>query len=212
MTFGRYEQDNHEENGPEAIEWLVLDTDGSRSLLLSKYGLDVQPYNRKYVAITWENCTLRKWLNDQFINTAFTAEEQEAILLTDVDNSPEQGHRQYQANSGNNTQDKIFALSYAEAHKYLDVTYENKDNIKARVAPTAYALAKHAWTGKGRQTEEGLEAGRWWLRSPGRHPNRASHIYAYGAVRDNQVTAGSPLFGYPMVRPAFWLNLDAGIF
>ena len=29
VTFGRYEQDGNEENGPEPIEWTVLDVDGN---------------------------------------------------------------------------------------------------------------------------------------------------------------------------------------
>lgn len=55
ITFGTYEQDNDEENGKEAIEWLVLATDGNRKLLTSKYGLDCKPYNEKNEDVTWEN-------------------------------------------------------------------------------------------------------------------------------------------------------------
>ena len=210
VTFGRYEQDNNTSNGPEEIEWIVLDADGDKVFLLSRYGLDVRQYNTKYIRITWETCTLRRWLNDEFMNAAFTEEEQASILMTEVDNSPEQGY--YGLNGGNNTQDKVFLLSYAEANRYLDVTYTNNDNVKARVTPTAYALARGAWTKKGCKTAEGVDSGRWWLRSPGRHPNRASHIYGTGAVRDNQCTAHSRLFGYDLVRPVLWLNLDSDLY
>ena len=213
VTFGHYEQDNHPENGPEEIEWIVLDVDGDKALLLSRFGLDVVQYNRKYVAVTWETCTLRKWMNETFLSAAFSDSEQSAILVTDVDNSPEQGHAKFQVrNSGNNTQDRIFALSWAEANRYLDVTYENANNMKARVAPTPYAIARGAWHKREWTTEEGLETARWWLRSPGRHPNRASYVHCAGTVRDNQVTAGSSYFGYPVARPALLLNLEAEIF
>ena len=47
VTFGHYEQDRNTENGPEAIQWIVLDTDGDRVFLLSKYGLDAKQYNVK---------------------------------------------------------------------------------------------------------------------------------------------------------------------
>ena len=56
-------------------------------MLISRYALDVKPYNTQRVDITWEQCTLRAWLNNDFINTAFTTDEQAAILLTNVDNS-----------------------------------------------------------------------------------------------------------------------------
>lgn len=45
VTFGRYEQDNNLGNGPEPIEWIVLDSNNGEVLLLSKYGLDVKKYN-----------------------------------------------------------------------------------------------------------------------------------------------------------------------
>ncbi len=190
----------------------MLDVDGNKALLLSKYGIEVRQYNAKYVRITWENCTLRSWLNDEFIQKAFSEEEQAAILLTDVDNSQETSHPRYQANSGNNTQDYVFCLSYAETNKYLNITYEDKNNVNARVAPTPYAKARGAWTDKNNLTAEGQQAARWWLRSPGRHPNRTFHILPTGAVRDNQCTAGSRLFGFGTVRPALWVNLEADLF
>lgn len=47
VTFGQYEQDNDPENGPEPIEWFVvnLDKGNHRVLLLSRYVLDAYPYN-----------------------------------------------------------------------------------------------------------------------------------------------------------------------
>ena len=209
VTFGHYEQDNNLDNGPEEIEWMVLDVQGDDVLLLSKYGLEVKQFNTRYVATTWETCSLRRWMNDEFLNTAFTEEEQSSILLTDVDNSPSQGHPRYQANSGNNTQDRIFALSWAEANRYLNVTYEDGNNVGARVAPTPYAKARGAWTKREYQTAEQLDGGRGWLRSPGRHPNRTSYVCHPGWVRDNQTTAGSPLFGYILARPALWVRLGS---
>ncbi len=85
--FGVYEQDNDLNDGKEPIEWLVLDIEGDKALLLSKYGLDAKPYNATYADVTWETCTLRAWLNDDFLKTAFTEDEQKAIFTTDVDNS-----------------------------------------------------------------------------------------------------------------------------
>ena len=73
ILFGHYEQDNDLGNGPEPIEWIVLDTQDGKALLLSKYGLDAVPYNDdNNRAVTRETCTLRTWLNDTFLNAAFT--------------------------------------------------------------------------------------------------------------------------------------------
>jgi tetratricopeptide (TPR) repeat protein len=159
VWFGSYEQDNDTSNGKEGIEWLVLDKQGNKVLLLSRYGLDAQPYNTEYEEITWENCTLRTWLNETFINNAFSSAEQQRILLTDVYNSRSQCCSKWNTTGGNNTQDKIFLLSYAEANKYLDVTYDNDNNTKSRVAPTDYAIAQGAWQSDDFKTEDGLHAG-----------------------------------------------------
>ena len=43
VTFGRYEQDNDLSNGPEPIEWTVLDVRDGKSLLISRFGLECRP-------------------------------------------------------------------------------------------------------------------------------------------------------------------------
>lgn len=39
--------------------------------------------------------------------------------MTTVDNSKAQGYSGYSTDGGNNTEDKVFLLSYAEANKYF---------------------------------------------------------------------------------------------
>lgn len=72
VTFGSYDQDGNYENGAEPIEWIVLDTDGETTVLLSRYGLETLPWNKVQTAVTWENCSLREWLNGEFFDMAFT--------------------------------------------------------------------------------------------------------------------------------------------
>ena len=59
VTFGKYEQDGLRSNGAEAIEWLVLDVQEDKALLLSRYALDSMPYHDNYKAVTWETSDLR---------------------------------------------------------------------------------------------------------------------------------------------------------
>ena len=208
VGFGHYEQDNRKNNGAEVIEWQVLDVRYGQALLIARYGLDTKPYNRESESVTWETSSLRRWLNSTFLEKAFTEEERELILETEVDNSPEQGYPVWQGtNSGNNTIDRLFLLSYAEANKYLGVTYEDGENVKARVAPTKFATSRRAWSKRELRTEDGDYAGRWWLRSPGRHPNRACHVHSTGALRDSHVTSYNYLFGVMTVRPAMWIRV-----
>ena len=204
IWFGSYEQDNDTANGKEDIEWLVLDKQGNKILLLSRYGLDAQPYDTERKGITWKNCTLRTWLNETFINNAFTSAEQQCILLTDVDNSRSQCYSEFDTTGGNDTQDKIFLLSYAEANKYLDVTYDNDNNTKSRVAPTDYAIAQGAWQDDDYKTEDGLYAGCWWLCSPGFYQSTAASVFSDGSLDYSLV-----LLDNSCVRPALWINLDS---
>ena len=140
VTFGEYPQTTAGED-MTPIEWLVLARDGNKALLISRYGLDAQKYNTINTGVTWEKCTLRTWLNNAFYNKAFNSAEQTAILITNVDNSKNQCYSGWSTSGGNNTQDKVFLLSYAEANKYFGVPYGNSSNTKSRVAQTAYAIA-----------------------------------------------------------------------
>ena len=139
MTFGTYPQTAAgTDNTP--IEWMVLTYDAAnqRALLLSRYGLDAKPYNAQSEVVSWETCSLRAWLNGDFIKRAFSAEQQAAILLTEVDNSNGQGYVIWKRGS-NSTQDRVFLLSYEEAYKYFGVTNYSGEK-KARAAATQYAL------------------------------------------------------------------------
>ena len=118
FTFGTYEQDNVTSNGAEDIEWLVLAKENNKILVISDKVLDFQPYNEKPYyetrkAITWEQCSLRKWLNDSFLNEAFSEEERALIQSTTV--SVDKIPNYHYTDPGNATTDKVFLLSYNDA-------------------------------------------------------------------------------------------------
>lgn len=203
ITFGRYPQ-IQKEIIRNPIEWLVLERDGNKALLISKYGLDAQSYHLDTNSVTWETCTLRTWLNRDFLQSAFSEEEQRAILTTEVDNSKEQGYIEWDTPGGNNSQDKIFLLSYAEAKKYLDVTAENSDNLHARVKPTIHAIKNGAYASENSKTADDDSAGWWWLRSPGDRPGYAAGVYIDGSL--HYINADN---SRGCVRPVLWIDLDA---
>ena len=180
----------------EAIEWIVLDYDAAENkvLLLSCYGIDSQKYHKGREDITWEKCSLRSWLNGEFLKAAFTDEEQQTILKTNVDNSKSQGSGEWDEDGGNDTVDQIFLLSNQEAFK----TYI-KDNESRICKPTAYAIAK------GAKVSPSSGNGWWWLRSPGFDQTSAMSVYDFGSRYYNYVDYASG-----SIRPALWLNLDSG--
>ena len=189
VTLGHYEQDGDTSNGTEAIEWIVLANDGEKATLISKYGLDAKPYNEKREGVTWETCTLRKWLNGEFLNAAFSAKEQAklAAVAVTADKNPE-----YSTDPGNDTQDTVFLLSIDEVNRYFK--YD-----AARVCmPTKTAVANGANTNDS-------DACWWWLRSPGVNSNCTVGVDAGGSVRD---IGYSVTYDNYTVRPVVVLRLS----
>ena len=196
ITLGQYEQDNDLSNGSEAIDWVVLDVQDGKALVISKYALDAIPYHAEKAEITWEACTLRSWLNNEFLNTAFSAKEQSAILLTTVDNSSAQGYSGYYSYDGNNTEDRIFLLSYNEA---FNVYFHSNNERVCRLTP--YALANVEKASPMFQVED---IALWWLRSPGENAKCAARI------DDDGGRINSPVHREDLaIRPVMWLDLSS---
>ncbi len=64
----------------ERIKWRVLNNDGNTLFVAADKWLDCKAYHDSGSSITWENCTLRNWLNNNFYGTAFSSSEQGAIV------------------------------------------------------------------------------------------------------------------------------------
>ncbi len=210
VTFGRYEQDGNEENGPEPIEWIVLAVKDGKSLLISRYALDIVPYHTKDINITWEKCSLRSWLNNDFLQTAFTEEERALIPETKVDNSRKHGLKRWnnwkKTKGGKDTKDRIFLLSYLEANQYLGVTWNGEENPSGQAEMTEFLRQKTADNPYYRDTlEDNPEYGfcSWWLRSPGYLQNLVAQVARLGVL-----IAGNPTSEDVAIRPALWLNLN----
>lgn len=199
IKFGKYEQDNDFSNGKEEIEWKVLAIEDGKALLISKYGLDAKPFNDVCSDVKWDTCTLRKWLNAEFINAAFSDSEAEIIPYVTVNDSKNPDYGTY---PGGSTTDKVFLLSFTEAKRYFSSDEERK------CKPTEYALNQGVWIpGEPDKDPEGCW---WWLRSPGDNPrkddlfltgtvNRAGWINYYGNGVEKAIVA---------VRPAIWIDLN----
>ena len=194
VLFGAYEQDNNFSNGKEAIEWKVLAKEGNKALVISNYALDAQPYNTQYTDITWETCSLRKWLNGTFISNAFSSYEQNMIQTTTVtaEKNPE-----YSTPPGNNTKDKVFLLNIPEANRYFS-------SDEARICEaTEYAKAQGVYASPN-YSVDGKATCWWWLRSPGSSSDSAANVRANGSVHDHGYAVNYDELG---VRPALWINL-----
>ena len=175
VKFGSYPQTSS--GGVQPIEWQVLSIENNKMLVISRYGLDAKRFDGS--SNNWANSEIRKWLNGEFYNKAFTDQEKKSIKSSNL--------------SDVGTTDNVFVLSKEEAGKYFA-------NDNARLCkPIDYAKKNGAyvWDQNG--------CGFWWLRSPlpddsndaVYYVNRGGSIFDYCYVSyDNY-----------LVRPALSINL-----
>ena len=219
VTFGNYPQSS---DTPEPIEWIVLDAKDGKLLLLSKYVIDVNVYDKSHktqsdetvvLYPTWAESDIRSWLNDSsksgFMSAAFSGEEMKVI--EEVTNSTSDYG---DIDGGEDSKDKVFLLDHADA--------ANTDYFKdagARIAmATAYVVSKEACVstaGASGCTIETVEtcphvscSAEWWLRSPGYRKTTAAVIAAYfnEANPDGIFNWSTVNMGNVGVRPALWVK------
>ena len=194
ISLGNYQQSVQGEK--EEIRWKVIDIKDDKALLLSEKILFGQPYNETNADVTWEQCTLRKYLNNEFIKEAFNETESALIQesqIVNMDNNSDE------TDGGNDTLDKVFCLSSYEVNTYFAGDSERICEC------TQYALSQVAGNGR---------AGSWWLRSPGRKQNYAATVTTSGETRI-PVSLGYGKIGDVVsddsigVRPAMWIKVKS---
>ncbi|MCL1997965.1 MAG: DUF6273 domain-containing protein, partial [Turicibacter sp.] len=202
-------------------DWRVLDIQNNQALLLSELVLEKRPYNDKQTDITWENCTLRDYLNKDFYNKL---SDKGRIVQSTIknDNNP-----WFDTSGGNNTTDNIFLLSIEEVVKYLgdgNLTrpkmsenekqfWESRDWMKGG-APDWFKKRGYPgysmgidWDGNSKRVAKDTSgaAAWWWLRSPGYFTDGAARVFEDGDV----YVDGYSVSASGGVRPALWLNLQS---
>lgn len=189
FTMGLYEQDGID-NGPEEIEWIVLAVENGKALVISKYALDSKPFHDRFEKITWKDCSLREWLNEDFYETAFSGVQQSRIRLTitKADKNPE-----YPAVETVDTTDRVWLMSLSEMEQYL------VDTPYAPCLITPYGIQNQAYIA----TYQG-ECW-WWCRTSGSDAGFASGVNPLGVIstRGNNVN-----YVHAAVRPAMWININ----
>ena len=206
VTFGQYPQATET---PEPIEWIVLDYDAAndKMLLLSKYVIDGKPYDTKRRQ-TWDKCSLRNWLNHEFLNAVFSSSEQVSIQTTHLQNPGS-----WATEGGAETDDKIFLLSPDEAKRYF-----RKDATRVAKA-TTYAIHNGPVVNEDSTLDKQICesdanvqcSATWWLRAPGScgwegdHSDCAAKIEKNGEIEGG----GETLREEKGVRPALWVHAQA---
>jgi len=186
--------------GPrEMMKWRVLDVDttNNRALLLSEDIVEIRPYNGWRDKVTWETCTLRKYLKGEFLRN-FSEKDQARIVPMHNENPDNTWGtffgQPFNMSGGKPTDDYIFLLSVFEVLKYFpglklhinadgdEWYYEADERLESKFSNDGY------W---------------WWLRSPGFTQSFATYVYYGGDV--NLYGGDVDLEGG--VRPALWLKI-----
>ena len=209
----------------EPIKWRVLNRNGNDAFLLADVALDDQKYNTNYedVDVTWETSSMRSWLNGygasvnqsktdyskkNFINSAFTSSQKNAIKTTSVVNN---NNINYGTTGGNNTSDQVFLLSTSEVYNTdtaagYGFVKNNIDDEARRSRCSTYAHAMGTWRYYDTDAEYTKYNGNVYWRLRSSSWCSASYVdYGYGLFE--YIDVDEPSFSLCGMRPALHLNL-----
>ncbi len=201
ITVGTWPQ---ECPSPTPIEWLVVDGEPDQGyLLLSRWVLDCQRYNEDLRETTWRESSLRKWLCDEFLTTAFTDEEYGRIQLTHCGNN---------GPATPDTSDRVFLLSVDEIRSLTNAGVG--EGLDRRTVATPFAVEQRE---SGRRLYvydksvekdyidvDGVSRGCswWWTRSQPKAESGTSTTAAFVGPRGDVKTYGKVNIARYGVRPA----------
>ena len=172
----------------EPLKWQVLDS--KTGLVLSKSIVDSQAYSNTIYeygtredgySIYWNDTahtkfandyatsSIRKWLNEDFYNTAFTSAQKQNILPTTLDNSAYS--TDYSKYDSVSTTDNIFLLSYSEVQNISYGFTDSTSLSETRVAMgTDYAKVQGLPVYSNKYSD-------WRLRSAGYYSDRGCFVW-----------------------------------
>ena len=199
-----------------SIEWRVLCVENNKALLISEKILEKQPYNIDVtVPTTWENSALRKYLNGEFLKKLAPIKSRIADTLNVNPDNPWYGTK-----GGNDTLDKVFALSLDEVVKYFgdsgalaqkqgdDIKYYHYENGVQEIPkpePDKWCWFGDQYNNARIATLDGEGPSWWWLRTTGFRSVLTTGVTDDGCVAVRGGLDGGPTGGGS--RPALWLNL-----
>ena len=164
VEFGKYDMEVGY-SGP--IEWLVVDRNVDSYLLVSRYILDCKNYNKSDKEVTWDNATLNEWLNNYFLNSAFSSDEIAYMNFTNEF-----------AIDGNA---KVSLLNIKACDKYFGREDIDKRNYKLSAKATAWAKSNFEETVEVKNSDY-YDCGSFYLTDNGTTDRKAVWVGQYGHI------------------------------
>lgn len=213
FSFGRYVC-SASDDIPAPIEWEVLNVSGVSALAISVSALETMPYHASDSPVIppWRNCTLRSWLNSDFLQKAFSEEERAMILSTELDDATYDNKKSLFRD--NEVTDRVFLLSDSEYSLYYGVIRNEWKEYKVTRtmagftdhALAAYEKTEHA-DRSAPKTPDGKIPAPWWLRST--HAEKGSGIeISFVTASGSRYTTGRRWIRSMGVRPVIRLDLS----
>jgi len=193
--------------------WRVLDAE--KGLVLAEYPVDFRAFDEDWRGVSWAECSLREWLNGEFLASLLSPAERRALIAETVVHTPD--NPRYGTLGGPDVRDRLYLLSREEVEQYLpDPNQRQPDSSSHKPRRSNGNLlerphrrsARVSSSSKPRRLDRDSWAW-WWLRSPGGTQYDACAVSPAGSVDGvGGRNVGIPLLG---VRPAFRLNLESGL-
>lgn len=186
VYFGKYY--SHDVDGEilEPIEWDILEKKDGMALLITRNSIEYMPYDINGNN-DWDKSSIRKWLNNDFLNIAFNDDEKMRILSDSLDEKRE------------GTNDKIFLLSAKEYEKY---SKKNNNVIIDMYVPATKYLTNNL------DTLSYFEiVTRFWFRNTIEN-SKEEYKYNYNETFYMGTTLGKKSDEKCCVRPAIWVKYD----
>lgn len=188
----------------EPIKWRVLKNSDDELLLAADSALDDKKFNDNSGDVTWENSSIRTWLNNNFINSAFSQQEQAIINTSNVVNSVTNSKG---INSGSDTQDKVYLLGSSEItnNEYGFASDENYQSHSRLFHGTSYAEAKGAYL------EDNGNITYYWLRTSARDHLTAGIGLYNGSITYNYTNQNKVDYGRAGVIPVIKIKKNSNL-
>ncbi|MBQ7741257.1 MAG: Ig-like domain repeat protein, partial [Eubacterium sp.] len=201
-TLMTYQDDNGYTLGTyyfkwEPLIWSVLANESDGVYVMSKSLIDSQEYNIYEENSAWASSKLRAWLNDSFLNTAFSESEKGNIVLYTHSND-----KQDDVNTDmGETTDMLWVPSLGDLLNadYGFSSVPNQADIARCAESTDYAKSQGAYD----PSSSSYNA--WWLRTIN-YDAKYSNASERGIIRRIFTDISAVC-----VRPAFKLNLNATV-
>ena len=183
--------------GENPMPWLVIEKQGKKVQIISKYAFDCMAYHNTFYKRKWGECSLSKWLEEDFFDSFFTEDEKSAVATVYIDNED----ILHTEKTEDAKEHRMFCLSVDEAKRFFRTEEERRARVtlvgKRRVLWQSFDVYAH-----------------WWLRTQSLDVGAAgeSHVRYDGEISMHGGTIMSngydEFYDHYGVRPAMYLDLE----